>query len=261
MQYAADRTIDKGIQVGQLRTKVAGRLKAVLGENSSMWESLHRSAGVLLPASAFTTSTWSHRGEDLVAAGFLPEASGSYVDVGMSHPVRANNTWSFYQRGWHGVCVEPIARHVEIATRRRKRDRIVRAAAGVEEGQLTFFRFENEEYSTADADVARALIERGERLVDQESVQVVTLAGLGVRATPDEPTLLSLDVEGGEMAVLQGNDWGTYLPRVICVEEWESPIDEHTEVRALLESEGYVLRAYLNPSAIYVHESYSEDGR
>jgi hypothetical protein len=70
------------------------------------------------------------------------------------------------------------------------------------------------------------------------------------------PTLLDIDVEGAELSVLESNDWDKYLPRVIAVEEWTSPIYIATDVRKLLENQGYQLVSRCFLTSIYVHLDY-----
>jgi len=47
---------------------------------------------------------WSQYGEDIVLDRVLNlRKPGFYVDVGCYHPVKNNNTFKLYRRGWRGV--------------------------------------------------------------------------------------------------------------------------------------------------------------
>ena len=51
----------------------------------------------------------AQNGEDVVlwrALGDLPR--GRYVEVGANHPLIDSVSRAFYDRGWSGVCVEPL---------------------------------------------------------------------------------------------------------------------------------------------------------
>src|SRR5271165_2679431 len=46
--------------------------------------------------------------EDVILHRLFPfNQTGFYVDVGAGHPRFENDTFSLYQRGWHGINVEP----------------------------------------------------------------------------------------------------------------------------------------------------------
>ena len=42
-------------------------------------------------------------------AGLRRAADGFYIDVGAGHPIADNVTFWLYERGWHGIAVEPQA--------------------------------------------------------------------------------------------------------------------------------------------------------
>ena len=48
--------------------------------------------------------SYAWAGEDAIAFSLLRGATGSYVDVGAHLPMRASNTYLFYEHGWSGVC-------------------------------------------------------------------------------------------------------------------------------------------------------------
>ena len=68
---------------------------------------------------------------------------------------------------------------------------------------------------------------------------------------PPGPTVLSIDVEGAELEVLNGNAWDQFKPDIICVEEWEPPLKKTTEVSKYLGDKGYALIAVTGFSSIY----------
>jgi len=70
------------------------------------------------------------------------------------------------------------------------------------------------------------------------------------------PCLLNIDVEGLDLQVLQGNDWNSFRPRVICVEDWQSPFSEESKVTIFLKSLNYKLVSRAIYSNIYVDGFY-----
>ena len=54
--------------------------------------------------------SYSQKGEDLFLSRMFPKHyEGFYVDVGANDPIRFNNTYKFYKRGWKGMNIEPDA--------------------------------------------------------------------------------------------------------------------------------------------------------
>ena len=54
--------------------------------------------------------SYSQCGEDIIVARLLRDMGIDmpfYVEIGTNDPVIFNNTYFFYRRGAHGVCVEP----------------------------------------------------------------------------------------------------------------------------------------------------------
>lgn len=46
--------------------------------------------------------------EDGIIAELLPQRCGVYVDIGAYHPISDSNTYALYQRGWHGLAIDPL---------------------------------------------------------------------------------------------------------------------------------------------------------
>src|ERR1700759_3921907 len=67
---------------------------------------------------------------------------GFYIDVGAADPDHLSVTRAFYDRGWHGINVEPLPEHVSSLKRERQRDITIQAAVAERPGTATFYRVE-----------------------------------------------------------------------------------------------------------------------
>ena len=61
------------------------------------------------------------------------------------------------------------------------------------------------------------------------------------------------DSEGWEMQAFNGIDWTRFLPAIICVEEWRSPLEGNMEISNYLPGHGYNLRYRIGLSGFYLH--------
>src|SRR5688500_18654782 len=86
------------------------------------------------------TITYSQNKEDIILASlFRDVAEGTYVDIGAAHPDYLSVTKAFYQRGWHGVNIEPNERLAQLIIKVRPRDTTYQVAI-VEKGKSVTLR-------------------------------------------------------------------------------------------------------------------------
>lgn len=198
--------------------------------------------------------SYSQYGEDVIMLSMMGTGPGKYVDIGAGQPIRGSNTYAFYRRGWSGVLIEPVPRNVSDLRLLRRRDIIVHALCGAAAGTAEVFEFEAYEYTTTSLDRVHELQCQGLRPIASYRLPVIPLSEMDVDATPYEPTILSIDVEGSEVECLLGNDWARFLPAMVCVEDWNFSFGRSSEVAHLLEERGYELRAFSCISAVYLHQ-------
>jgi len=200
--------------------------------------------------------SWSQFGEDIILRTYLPESLGTYVDIGAGHPTHLSNTFLFYQLGWQGVLVEPNPALAQLQKHYRPDDRTLDVLIGTEDADLDFFEFDPWPFSTTAHERAARLVEEGVRQVSVSRKRMVRLSTLGLFATPADPTLLTVDVEGLDLDVLKSNDWEEHRPRVVCVEEHGVRPADSSALRSLMRSEGYSLTSQTVVTSIFVHEKY-----
>lgn len=197
---------------------------------------------------------WSQSGEDIILSELLPEKKGTYVDVGAAHPRLGSNTYFLYRRGWRGTLVEPNPQSAKALRKSRPGDRVIEAAAGSATATAQFTIFRSDYLSSINQDVTQSREAAGEAIDRVLEVPVIKLADLNLSSEPDQPSLLTIDCEGADLEVLRGNDWSTFAPRVVCVEESATTLTEPTEIHDLLNFHSYRIHAHTGLSAIYVRQ-------
>ncbi|MEA3341183.1 MAG: FkbM family methyltransferase, partial [Chloroflexota bacterium] len=176
------------------------------------------------------------------------------MDVGANDPDILSNTKLFYNKGWHGINIEPTPHlYTKLCT---KRDRDINLGVGVgpKPGLMTFYRMSADILSSFNKEAA---IKGGElygaTLVSEDPTQVLKLADIiedNLQGT--EIDFLSVDAEGYDLAVLKSNDWFRYQPSVIIVE-----INvEGNEIIAFLQQHNYTLIFDNGTNGIFVSRKF-----
>ena len=193
----------------------------------------------------------SQNGEELLLWNFFGrKRSGVYVEIGAYDGVAFSNSYFFEAVGWHGVLVEASPDLAATAAAARPHSRVVQAAAGSRAGTIRFTVAEGDggvdTLSSATPDLERIAREGGQ--TSEIEVPVRTLDDiLGDLGEPID--FVSLDVEGGELAALEGFDLQRFAPRVLVIEDNSGGTDRR--VAEHLAARGYVERARVEQNAFY----------
>lgn len=145
--------------------------------------------------------------------------NGFYIDVGAAWPVEHSVTKAFYDRGWHGINIEPNPIHHASLANERQRDINLQLAVGAIKGSLTINLVGATGLSTLDCAIANKHQTDGWGIV-QQTVSIVTLAEVCLQYVPpgQEIHFLKVDVEGFEEQALKGHSWTKYRPWIVLVE-------------------------------------------
>lgn len=184
---------------------------------------------------------------------------GFYVDIGAQDPVVDSVSLSFYERGWRGVHVEPIASYAAQIRAARPDEEIIEAAVGMGEGPLTFYEFPGTGLSTGDPAIAKQHVEAGLE-VREISVPLVALQNILDRNVESEIHWLKIDVEGMELAVIES--WGSspVRPWIVVVESTipRSAEGSHEGWDPHLQRLGYEFVYFDGLNRFYVSEKHAE---
>lgn len=204
--------------------------------------------------------SYAQCGEDLIIdflfSTLKPERV-RYLDIGAHHPTHLSNTYFFYERGANGVCVEPDAALAQAFAKARPRDRCLNIGIGPQDGVADFFHMTTSTLNT----FSREQAERYRSYGNQRIERVARVPIRNINAVIGEnfdgaPELVSLDVEGLDLAVLQSLDFSRYRPLVFCVEtlsytenQTERKLDE---IISWMKRQGYMLYADTYINSIFV---------
>lgn len=206
----------------------------------------------LLPiASLIRSKSYSQFWEDrLISRNIVPEI-GSYVDIGAGTPIWGSNTYYFYRRGWAGVTLDPITFNINMQKRFRPRDKQYETVVSSNPETIEFYQLSPWELSTIDSKIAYQRIAAGNKLIAKTYIKPTSLEAIYRENPIKRPAILSIDVEGAEMDVLNSNNWEIAKPDIICIEELENPLS-YSKIRGFLTLQDYELIAYNGVSSIYI---------
>ncbi len=179
---------------------------------------------------------------------------GFYIDVGANDPDKESVTKAFYERGWSGINVEPIPQWFERLEKERPRDINLQLALGAEPGEITLYEIPDTGLSTSEKKFAeRHEAERGYHIRELR-VKVDTLSNVCEKFHLAPIHFLKVDVEGMEMAVFQGTDFGKIRPWIILVESTlpNSQEASYSEWESLLLNGGYEYAYFDGLNRFYV---------
>lgn len=195
--------------------------------------------------------SYSQDFEDIIIDDLLcQKEKGIYVDIGCHEPKRLSNTYRFYRKGWFGLCVDPNPQCVSNFKRLRHKDMIVMAGVGAGDAAGPLYIFGPHALSTFVKKKVNENQQKGHKVESTQQVPIYSLSNILDSHLKDKKIdLLSIDVEGMDLEVLQSNDWQKYKPTLICVESESS--DEGAKIRSFLEEKDYVLIVSTKYNDIY----------
>lgn len=212
---------------------------------------------------------YAQAGEDLILA-YLFHRLGiekpSYLDIGANHPCLNSNTYYFYLRGSRGICVEPNPKLCRAFRRRRPADLVLQAGVGPRDlPKAVFYMFGGaldglSTFSRKEAEYWQEVGMEGRGKIAPEQVievPVISINALLARF-PSPPDLVSIDVEGLDLDLLQALDFRACRPLCFCVETLGYDGDrreyQREEIGTFLGTQGYTVYAHTHINTIFLDE-------
>lgn len=181
--------------------------------------------------------TYSQNKEDIVLTSLFKDvAEGVYVDVGAAHPDYLSVTKAFYQRGWHGVNIEPNERLAQLITKVRPRDTTYQMAVARKDANVPFREYLGDGLSTTSPDIKErytSVDEPTHRYYRDYDVPAAPLATILKKSGVKEIHFMKIDVEGAESQVIKSNDWAEFRPHILCIDavhggnDWQANLDDN----------------------------------
>jgi FkbM family methyltransferase len=185
--------------------------------------------------------------------------AGHYIDIGANDPVIDSVSLGFYERGWRGCHVEPMAVYAERLRAARPDETVVQAAIGMAEQDTTLFEFAGTGMTTARADYAEVHGQSGFAFVPV-AMRTQSLASVFDACPHQAIHWLKIDVEGMERDVVES--WGDHpaRPWIVVVEMTEpnSTVLVDDGVSGLLADRGYRPVYFDGLNRFFLHQDQAD---
>ena len=210
-------------------------------------------------------SAYSQAGEDMILK-FLFDSVGiklpSYLEIGVYKPDFGSNTYIFYRRGSRGVCVEADETLIPAIKKLRSEDKVLNVGVGVQGNtKADFYIFDEPSLNTFDKEEAQFREKQGTyKIVRVNKVELKDINTIISENFGTYPELLSIDVEGLDLQVLQTLNYSKFPIPAICVETCaysENHIKpKNEEITAFLLNNGYFVYGDTYINTIFVNHNW-----
>jgi FkbM family methyltransferase len=214
---------------------------------------------IAYPASAITS--YAQNFEDVILWRVLNDVPhGFYIDVGAQHPIIDSVSKAFYEQGWRGVHIEPVAEYAQMLRVDRPDDTVIQAIVAEKSGVFTFYEIPESGLSTVRREVAETHQQKLGLSIRENLVTAVTLDSVLELASNNTIHWLKIDVEGYEREVLAGWHNSLRRPWVIVIESTypNTTLDTFQNWEDLVLTKNYELVYRDGLNRYYLHQTQME---
>jgi len=211
--------------------------------------------------------SYSQGAMDLILDTILKKKdSGVYVDVGCQHPIKNNNTYLLFKRGWSGVNIDLDKFNIELFKFNRPRDyNVNKAVSDKKEIVDLYFYHQKSPINTLNKKISEL---QNDSVSEIKKMETETLSSILDSSPYKSIDVLSIDVEGSELKVLKGLNFDKYKPKLIIVEyldlkanKWEIPYNnfkniQSSEIYNFLISKNYNFVNWVNGDLVFVSRHF-----
>ncbi len=187
--------------------------------------------------------------------------SGFYIDIGAQHPRLDSVSRAFYENGWRGLHVEPVAEYARLLREDRPDESVLEMALGDgSSSEITLYCVTETGLSTTNSALGRGYLTGGQRDVKPVVVPVSSLRAVAKQLPQTEVHWMKIDVEGAEKQVLDGWDSTSLRPWILLIEATEpnSSQPNHQSWDAKVVASGYEFAYFDGLNRFYVASEHAE---
>jgi Methyltransferase FkbM domain len=195
---------------------------------------------------------YGQEAEDVALRRIFPKRyKGFFVDVGCFHPIKYNNTYYFYKKGWRGINIDIDPIKIKGFNWLRSGDTNIVKAVSNQTGSLQYWT--NGFYSLVNTLDEKVAASRDNYQLKTVATDTLTNIIDGTPYKNKTIDILSIDAEGHDFAVLQSLDFDRYQPQVIVIESYAKRLAEvlTLDIYKFLQQQDYDLVNWAGLSLIF----------
>ena len=124
--------------------------------------------------------------------------NGVYIDVGCNHPIKYNNTYILYKKGWRGINMDCDKDSIKLFNQHRKNDHNINAiVSSNEEVKELYYYHDRSAINTLSKDLVGSRSTKPKKIIKEKSTTLNKI----IENSPFEKekiNLLSIDIENHE---------------------------------------------------------------
>ena len=149
---------------------------------------------------------------------FKDVKEGIYIDIGCNHPIKYNNTYLLYKRGWQGINVDADDTSIKLFNQFRKKDQNINSiVSDSEEMKELYFYHERSAINTLSKKLVDSRNTKPRKIIKKKSTTLNKIIE-NSRFYKSKINLLSMDIENHEYEALRSFNFSKYKIDVIVVE-------------------------------------------
>ena len=133
---------------------------------------------------------------------FRKKKKGIYIDVGCNHPIKFNNTYLLYKRGWNGINIDSDIKSISEFKKLRKDDHNVSSLVSDSKKINYYFYHDRSALNTVDKKLVNSRKIKPKKIIKMETCTLEKI----LKESPfnnKKISLLSIDIENHEYDVLK----------------------------------------------------------
>ena len=183
----------------------------------------------------YKRKNYSQFDEDLFLVNFFKDKKkGKFVDLGAFHPIRYNNTYLLYKKGWSGTNVDLNPAAIDMFNIVRTRDdnkcNLISDVNNIE--KIVYY---EHNFSAVNSLILTEELKK----VLKEKIPMISKTFTDL--VDHDFDFLNIDLEGHDYEVLKNIDLKKYRPKLICIEILDNSVDKE-KIFFYMENNNFKLR-------------------
>ena len=169
--------------------------------------------------SKYTNKSYSISFVDLVINRIFSKLNkGIYVDLGCNHPIKYNNTYLLYKRGWTGINIDSDEKSIKEFNKFRNKDTNINAIVSSKNKSIKYYYYHDRSaLNTVDESLVKTRKKKPKKILIKETTTLNQI----IQNSPyknKKINFLSVDIENHEYEALKKFKFHKYKIDIIVIE-------------------------------------------